>query len=225
VEASLGDDGRLILTSRDGRGIKVTGDDVGKIGLDNTENYGKLSLVKNDGRDISISGTGFGFGANDYVHEASVSLRESKGQIDAATAAAMGFDSDKMQQTRLMSGDLATWMAKEGSGYSEGSGMSVGSGKDMSKLLAEKNQAISEVVGVAIGQMSTLIQNPTNTAEGSGFSQGSNMSSADKIYASLKISDSGWEKALADGNVLQYMKATAVADIQNRGGFGETKDQ
>ncbi|HBK6297257.1 TPA: flagellin, partial [Campylobacter jejuni] len=34
VEASLGDDGRLVLTSRDGRGIKVTGDDVGKIGLD-----------------------------------------------------------------------------------------------------------------------------------------------------------------------------------------------
>ncbi|RTJ64101.1 flagellin [Campylobacter jejuni] len=225
VEASLGDDGRLILTSRDGRGIKVTGDDVGKIGLEKTENYGKLSLVKNDGRDILVSGNGFGFGANDYVHEASVSLRESKGQIDAATAAAMGFDSDKMQQTRLMSGDLATWMAKEGSGYSEGSGMSVGSGKDMSKLLAEKNQAISEVVGVAIGQMSTLIQNPANTADGSGFSQGSNMSSADKIYASLKISDSGWEKALADGNVLQYMKATAVADIQNRGGFGETKDQ
>ncbi|RTJ64100.1 flagellin [Campylobacter jejuni] len=225
VEASLGDDGRLVLTSRDGRGIKVTGDDVGKIGLDNTENYGKLSLVKNDGRDISISGTGFGFGENDYVHEASVSLRESKGQIDSATAAAMGFDSDKMQQTRLMSGDLATWMAKEGSGYSEGSGMSVGSGKDMSKLLAAQNQAISEVVGVAIGQMSTLIQNPANTADGSGFSQGSNMSSADKIYASLKISDSGWEKALADGNVLQYMKATAVADIQNRGGFGETKDQ
>ncbi|EAI4071405.1 flagellin, partial [Campylobacter jejuni] len=57
VEASLGDDGRLILTSRDGRGIKVTGTDVNKIGLDKTENYGTLSLVKNDGRDISISGT------------------------------------------------------------------------------------------------------------------------------------------------------------------------
>ncbi|EAH8542985.1 flagellin, partial [Campylobacter coli] len=53
VEASLGDDGRLILTSRDGRGIKVEGDDVTKIGLDKTENYGKLSLVKNDGRDIA----------------------------------------------------------------------------------------------------------------------------------------------------------------------------
>ncbi|HHY1437614.1 TPA: flagellin hook IN motif-containing protein, partial [Campylobacter jejuni] len=58
VEASLGDDGRLILTSRDGRGIKVTGTDVDKIGLEKTENYGKLSLVKNDGRDIAISGTG-----------------------------------------------------------------------------------------------------------------------------------------------------------------------
>uniref|UniRef100_UPI00255C100F flagellin n=1 Tax=Campylobacter jejuni TaxID=197 RepID=UPI00255C100F len=41
----------------------------------------------------------------------------------------------------------------------------------------------------------------------------------------LKISASGWEKAIAAGNVLAYMSADALAAIQNRGGFGETKDQ
>ncbi|OEV41070.1 flagellin, partial [Campylobacter jejuni] len=216
VEASLGDDGRLILTSRDGRGIKVTGDDVNKIGLEKTENYGKLSLVKNDGRDILVSGNGFGFGENDYIHEASVSLRESKGQIDAATAAAMGFDSDKMQQTRLMSdANLSDWMAKEGSGYSEGSGMSVGSGKDMSKVVAAQNATLSSLAGT--NQFSTLLTEV--------LSEGSNYSTADKIMSTLKISDKGWEQAFAEGNIEAFIKASTVNVIQNRGGFGETKNQ
>ncbi|OEW87135.1 flagellin, partial [Campylobacter jejuni] len=216
VEASLGDDGRLILTSRDGRGIKVTGDDVGKIGLEKTENYGKLSLVKNDGRDILVSGNGFGFGENDYIHEASVSLRESKGQIDAATAAAMGFDSDKMQQTRLMSSaNLSDWMAKEGSGYSEGSGMSVGSGKDMSKVVAAQNVTLSSLAGT--NQFSTLLTEV--------LSEGSNYSTADKIMSQLKISDKGWEQAFAEGNIEAFISASKLDAIQNRGGFGETKNQ
>ncbi|WP_425428534.1 flagellin [Campylobacter jejuni] len=216
VEASLGDDGRLILTSRDGRGIKITGDDVNKIGLDKTENYGKLSLVKNDGRDIAVEGTGFGFGENDYVHEASISLRESKGQIDAATAAAMGFDADKMQQTRLMSNaNLSDWMAKEGSGYSAGSGMSVGSGKDMSKVLATQNTTLSSLTGTS--SFSTLLTELRS--DGSGYS------SAEKIMSQLKISDTGWEEAFAKGNIETYIKASIVDVLHNRGGFGETKDQ
>ncbi|RTJ57345.1 flagellin [Campylobacter jejuni] len=216
VEASLGDDGRLILTSRDGRGIKVTGDDVNKIGLEKTENYGKLSLVKNDGRDILVSGNGFGFGANDFVHEASVSLRESKGQIDKDTAAAMGFDADKMQIKRLMSGKLSVWMGAQGSGYSAGSGKSVGSGKDFSKMLAAQNVVLSEVAGVKLSSLKGKLQ-------GSGKKDG--FSTADKIYAALKISASGWEKAIAAGNVLDYMSADTLAKIQNIGGFGETKNQ
>ncbi|RTJ99473.1 flagellin [Campylobacter jejuni] len=216
VEASLGDDGRLILTSRDGRGIKITGDDVGKIGLDKTENYGKLSLVKNDGRDIAVEGTGFGFGENDYVHEASISLRESKGQIDSATAAAMGFDADKMQIKRLMSGKLSVWMGARGSGYSAGSGKSVGSGKDFSKMLAAQNVVLSGVTGVKLSELKKKLQ-------GSGTNNG--YSTADKIYSALKISASGWEKAIAAGNVLIYMSANTLDKLQNLGGFGETKDQ
>ncbi|WP_284675397.1 flagellin, partial [Campylobacter jejuni] len=216
VEASLGDDGRLILTSRDGRGIKVTGDDVNKIGLEKTENYGKLSLVKNDGRDILVSGNGFGFGANDYVHEASVSLRESKGQIDKDTAAAMGFDADKMQIKRLMSGKLSVWMGAQGSGYSAGSGKSVGSGKDFSKMLAAQNVVLSEVTGVKLAELKNKLQ-------GSGKKDG--FSTANKIFSTLKISASGWEKAIAAGNVLAYMSADTLDKLQNVGGFGETKNQ
>ncbi|ECR6750427.1 flagellin, partial [Campylobacter coli] len=87
VEASIDENGKLLLTSREGRGIKIEGSIGGGafINADMKENYGRLSLVKNDGKDILISGTGLeaaGFGAKQFVSQASVSLRESKGQID-----------------------------------------------------------------------------------------------------------------------------------------------
>ncbi|EOH4548723.1 flagellin, partial [Campylobacter coli] len=98
VEASIDANGQLLLSSREGRGIKIEGSIGGGafINKDMMENYGRLSLVKNDGKDISISGTGLsstGFGASNFISQVSVSLRESKGQLDANTADAMGFGS------------------------------------------------------------------------------------------------------------------------------------
>ncbi|EJY3888267.1 flagellin, partial [Campylobacter coli] len=58
VQASKDENGKLVLTSADGRGIKITGSIGVGAGILHTENYGRLSLVKNDGRDINISGTG-----------------------------------------------------------------------------------------------------------------------------------------------------------------------
>ncbi|EIB6042629.1 flagellin, partial [Campylobacter coli] len=95
VQASKDENGKLVLTSADGRGIKITGSIGVGAGILHTENYGRLSLVKNDGRDINISGTGLsaiGMGATDMISQSSVSLRESKGQISAANADAMGFN-------------------------------------------------------------------------------------------------------------------------------------
>ncbi|HEH4418633.1 TPA: flagellin, partial [Campylobacter coli] len=54
VEASIDENGKLLLTSREGRGIKIEGS-IGAgafINKDMMENYGRLSLVKNDGKDI-----------------------------------------------------------------------------------------------------------------------------------------------------------------------------
>ncbi|MBZ7970831.1 flagellin, partial [Campylobacter sp. RM3125] len=59
VQASQDENGRLVLTSADGRGIKIEGSIGQGSGILNSqkENYGRLSLVKNDGRDIAIDGT------------------------------------------------------------------------------------------------------------------------------------------------------------------------
>ncbi|EAJ3623814.1 flagellin, partial [Campylobacter coli] len=56
VEASIDENGKLLLTSREGRGIKIEGSIGGGafINADMKENYGRLSLVKNDGKDILI---------------------------------------------------------------------------------------------------------------------------------------------------------------------------
>ncbi|ENE8498161.1 flagellin A [Campylobacter jejuni] len=179
VEASIDANGQLLLTSREGRGIKIEGSIGGGafINKDMMENYGRLSLVKNDGKDILISGTGLsftGFGANNFISQASVSLRESKGQLDANIADAMGFGSVNKGLV-LAASSIADYMSAEGSGFSAGSGYSVGSGKGYSATLTANAIAISSA---------SAISKIYNVSAGSGFSSGSNLSQ----FATMKTS-------------------------------------
>ncbi|EPS8269555.1 flagellin [Campylobacter coli] len=179
VEASIDENGKLLLTSRDGRGIKIEGD-IGRgafINPNMKENYGRLSLVKNDGKDILISGTtlsAIGFGTGNMISQASVSLRESKGQIDANVADAMGFNSANKGNILGGYSSISGYMSSEGSGFSAGSGYSVGSGKNYSTGFAN-TIAIS-----AASQLSKVY----NVSAGSGFSSGSNLSQ----FATMKTS-------------------------------------
>ncbi|HEG0283047.1 TPA: flagellin, partial [Campylobacter coli] len=137
VEASIDANGQLLLSSREGRGIKIEGNIGGGafINTDMKENYGRLSLVKNDGKDISISGTNLsaiGFGASNFISQASISLRESKGQLDANIADAMGFGSVNKGVVLAGYSSVSAYMSAAGSGFSAGSGYSVGSTKNYS---------------------------------------------------------------------------------------------
>ncbi|KAJ9830678.1 flagellin A, partial [Campylobacter jejuni] len=205
VEASIDSNGKLFLTSREGRGIKIEGD-IGRgafINPDMKENYGRLSLVKNDGKDILISGSNLssaGFGANNFISQASVSLRESKGQLDANVADAMGFNS--VDKGNILGGysSVQAYMSSAGSGFSSGSGYSVGSGKNYSTGFAN-------VVAVsAISQMSAVY----NISAGSGFSSGSTLSQ----FATMKTS-AGNSLGVKDetAGVTTLKGAMAVMDI------------
>ncbi|EJG9873795.1 flagellin A [Campylobacter coli] len=179
VEASIDANGQLLLTSREGRGIKIEGSIGGGafINKDMMENYGRLSLVKNDGKDILISGTGLsftGFGASNFISQASVSLRESKGQLDANIADAMGFGSVNKGLV-LAASSIADYMSAEGSGFSAGSGYSVGSGKNYSATLSANAIAISSA---------SAISKIYNVSQGSGFSSQSGLSQ----FATMKTS-------------------------------------
>ncbi|EAH5127514.1 flagellin, partial [Campylobacter jejuni] len=179
VEASIDANGQLLLSSREGRGIKIEGSIGGGafINKDMMENYGRLSLVKNDGKDILISGSSLssaGFGSNNFISQASVSLRESKGQLDANIADAMGFGSVNKGVMLAGYSSVSAYMSSAGSGFSSGSGYSVGSGKNYSTGFANAI-AIS-----AASQLSAVY----NVSAGSGFSSQSGLSQ----FATMKTS-------------------------------------
>ncbi|MGQ2512182.1 flagellin A [Campylobacter coli] len=202
VEASIDANGQLLLTSREGRGIKIDGD-IGRgafINPDMKENYGRLSLVKNDGKDILISGSNLssaGFGASNFISQASVSLRESKGRFDANIADAMGFGSANKGVVLAGFSSVSAYMSSTGSGFSSGSGFSVGSGKNYSTGFANAI-AIS-----AASQLSAIY----NVSAGSGFSSGSNLSQ----FATMKTTAFGVKDETAGVTTLKG--AMAVMDI------------
>ncbi|EIK2257149.1 flagellin, partial [Campylobacter jejuni] len=202
VEASIDANGQLLLTSREGRGIKIDGS-IGRgafINADMKENYGRLSLVKNDGKDILISGSNLssaGFGATQFISQASVSLRESKGRFDANIADAMGFGSANKGVMLGGYSSVSAYMSSAGSGFSSGSGYSVGSGKNYSTGFANAI-AIS-----AASQLSAVY----NVSAGSGFSSGSTLSQ----FATMKTTAFGVKDETAGVTTLKG--AMAVMDI------------
>ncbi|EKS8586383.1 flagellin A [Campylobacter coli] len=204
VEASIDANGQLLLTSREGRGIKIEGSIGGGafINKDMMENYGRLSLVKNDGKDILVSGTGLesaGFGAGNFISQASVSLRESKGQIDANIADAMGFGSVNKGVMLAGASSVSAYMSSAGSGFSAGSGYSVGSGKGYSTVLTTTNP----ITISAASQLSKVY----NVSAGSGFSSGSTLSQ----FATMKTTAFGVKDETAGVTTLKG--AMAVMDI------------
>ncbi|ENK1669273.1 flagellin A [Campylobacter jejuni] len=202
VEASIDANGQLLLTSREGRGIKIEGSIGGGafINKDMMENYGRLSLVKNDGKDILISGSNLssaGFGATQFISQASVSLRESKGRFDANIADAMGFGSANKGVVLGGYSSVSAYMSSAGSGFSSGSGYSVGSGKNYSTGFANAI-AIS-----AASQLSAVY----NVSAGSGFSSQSGLSQ----FATMKTTAFGVKDETAGVTTLKG--AMAVMDI------------
>ncbi|EAL4544164.1 flagellin [Campylobacter jejuni] len=203
VEASIDANGQLLLTSREGRGIKIDGNIGGGafINANMKENYGRLSLVKNDGKDILVSGTGLtaaGFGANSFISQASVSLRESKGRFDANIADAMGFGSVNKGVAIGGFSTVTAYMSSEGSGFSAGSGYSVGSGKGYSATLTANAIVMSNA---------SAASRVYNVSSGSGFSAGSNLSQ----FATMKTTVFGVKDETAGVTTLKG--AMAVMDI------------
>ena len=204
VEASIDANGQLLLSSREGRGIKIEGSIGGGafINKDMMENYGRLSLVKNDGKDILISGTNLssaGFGANNFISQASVSLRESKGRFDANIADAMGFGSVNKGVMLAGASSVSAYMGAAGSGFSAGSGYSVGSGKNYSTVFTAANT----ITISAASQLSKVY----NVSAGSGFSSGSTLSQ----FATMKTTAFGVKDETAGVTTLKG--AMAVMDI------------
>ncbi|EFT5783698.1 flagellin A [Campylobacter jejuni] len=227
VQASKDENGKLVLTSADGRGIKITGDiGVGSGILANQkENYGRLSLVKNDGRDINISGTNLsaiGMGTTDMISQSSVSLRESKGKISATNADAMGFNSYKGGGKFVFAqnvSSISAFMSAQDSGFSRGSGFSVGSGKNLSVGLIQGIQIISSAASMS---------NTYVVSAGSGFSSGSGNSqfAALKTTAANTTDETAGVTTLKGAMAVMDIAETAITNLdQIRADIGSIQNQ
>lgn len=139
VEASIDANGRLSLTSADGRAVYIGGTARGGnaigtgsgIGITMYHNFGRLSLVKNSGSDILVSGVGYikgtvggaatqargasaiGFGGASRVSQYSMSLRETKMQIEAYQQDALGMNSTRFG-VQWAAGSLSSLFAQNG---------------------------------------------------------------------------------------------------------------
>ncbi|EDP6856447.1 flagellin [Campylobacter upsaliensis] len=158
VQAALDEEGKLVLTSADGRGIKITGAIGAGAGIATNmmENYGRLSLVKNDGRDIAIEGTGFGFENDKLVSQASVSLRETKGQISKDLAEAMGFNSVERLGSVQIGVSSITVLA--GTGMSTITTLVNGAGSGFSQWVTSKISNVGQMIdiGPGLGKLTTM---------------------------------------------------------------------
>ncbi|EOE5701609.1 flagellin [Campylobacter upsaliensis] len=158
VQAALDENGKLLLTSADGRGIKITGAIGAGAGIATNmmENYGRLSLVKNDGRDIAIEGTGFGFENDKLVSQASVSLRETKGQISKDLAEAMGFNS--VERLGSIQIGVSALSVLEGSGMSTITTLVNGANSGFSMWVTSKLSNVGQMIdiGPGLGKLTTM---------------------------------------------------------------------
>jgi len=102
VEAFVDERGNLNLRSVDGRGIVVEADE----GLDTVmhvdkeaSNFGRLTLIRNDAKDIQIEGNAaeIGFGGNEA--QTTVNLRSIKGKFTLDQASAMGMFANSATST------------------------------------------------------------------------------------------------------------------------------
>jgi flagellin len=94
VEAYIDERGHLNLRSLDGRGIVISAQSgllsIAGIASGMVQNFGRLTLIRNDAKDIIISG-GAPIGFSGGEAQATINLRSIKGSFKLEMASAMGF--------------------------------------------------------------------------------------------------------------------------------------
>ncbi len=161
VEASIDANGRLSLTSADGRAVYISGGETrggnaigtgSGIGVTMYQNFGRLSLVKNSGADILVSGVAFDAGGNKTLGAGSIgfagvsttsqysmSLRETKMQLGAYQQDALGMNSTRFGVQWVTGGALTAIF--------NASGVSVASNGGLANFGAKSVKGANAITG------------------------------------------------------------------------------
>ncbi|MDA3968167.1 flagellin B [Helicobacter ibis] len=105
VEASIAEDGSLVLRSTDGRAINIGGQGVSAAGISVGTTVGSLTLTRLGSNDINYSLTG-NVAAVSGAAEATTTLRDSKGIFDANVKSAIGANVGINSGNASFGGDL-----------------------------------------------------------------------------------------------------------------------
>lgn len=161
VEASIDSSGRLNLSSVDGRGINVTTSaggtavlNIASVSGSGHENYGRLTLTQLGGNDIDVTATGvMASVVNSGGAQATMNLRDVRGQFDAATGAAGGAYANS-----VLSGDAGSYL---------GSGVTTREGAMMVMDIAESAiQGLDKIrsdLGSVQNQLEVTVNNISTT--------------------------------------------------------------
>lgn len=199
VEASLSEDGKLILTSTDGRAITVSGasgSDVIGNGF-STTNIGSLTLTKLGASDMKVSGGAFF--SDTSIAQTTTSLRETKGVFGADVKSAIGANANLGN----------TFVGKAGDAL--GGGVTTLKGAmlvmDIAESAIKQLDAIRSDLGSVQQQMQSTINNITITqvnvkSAESGIRE-VDFASESANYSNLNILAQAGSYALSQSNATQ----------------------
>ena len=254
VEASIDANGRLSLTSTDGRAVYIdgtqrNGNAIGTgsgIGIPMYQNFGRLSLVKNSGADILMSGTAWikaeklsagtlaagasaiGFGNASRVSQYSMSLRETKMQIGIYQQDALGMNSTRFGVQWLSQAGTITAMFNAG-GISQASlgGLANWGGKSVKG--ANAISALSDMRPLAQGAFFSATLAQVMTAGWQGFNslvQNTALTSKDILSVIQLVNQTAGVTTLKGAMAMMDIVETAILNVdQIRANIGSAQQQ
>ena len=254
VEASIDANGRLSLTSADGRAVYIDGTQRGGnaigtgsgIGITMYQNFGRLSLVKNSGADILMSGTAWikneklsagtqaagasaiGFGGASRVSQYSMSLRETKMQIGIYQQDALGMNSTRFGVQWLTAAGTITAIFNAG-GISQASlgGLANWGGK--SAKGANAISALSNMRPLAQGAFFSATLAQVMTAGWQGFNslvQNTALTSKDILSVIQLVNQTAGVTTLKGAMAVMDIVETAILNVdQIRANIGSAQQQ
>lgn len=249
VQASVDANGRLSLTSADGRAVYISGGanrsnnaigDGSGIAKTMYSNFGRLSLVKNSGQDILLSGVAhkvlsngvsesrgagaIGFAGASTTSQYTMSLRESKSQITAYQRDALGMNANRfgaMLASQTMSAIFSTISTVTNGGLANWGAKSVVGANAITSFEEIREGAQGSFFSNTVSQVMT-----GNWQKFNSLVQQTNLSSATVVSQIQLVNNTAGVTTLKGAMAVMDIVETAILNVdQIRADIGSAQQQ